>query len=392
MTNLPPLIVHLIYRLDFGGLEMLLVEMINRMPQAKYRHAVICLTDYTRFSDKISRAGVEIFALHKQAGPGWDTHIKLWKLLRHLRPAVLHTYNLATIEYAFTATLAHVPVRIHAEHGRTASDIHGSNRRHNLLRRLMIPFVDRFIPVSADLQQWLKMVIGVPDDKNQLISNGVDTDHFHPVKFPEMHAQPEVFSPDCFVIGTVGRIDGVKNQSALIDSFMRLQELLPAEKSRLRLAIIGDGPLLPALQQKIQTCGLSASVWLPGARADIAEIMRTFSVFALPSFAEGTPVSILEAMATGLPVVATQVGGIPEIVGDGVTGTLIPPADTEALAIAIARYCAQPELGARHGAAGHEYVAQNNSMAAMLAAYTDLYDELYANKIGYRERTRSCAD
>ena len=386
LKSSPPLIVHLIYRLDFGGLETLLVEIINRMPADKYRHAIICLTDYSEFSKKITRAGVGIYSLHKQDGLGLGTHLKLWQLLRQLRPAILHTYNLATVEYALIAALARVPIRIHAEHGRTASDIDGSNRKHNLLRRLMIPFVDRFVPVSADLQQWLKSAIGVPDHKNRLIGNGVDIDIFRPVKFPEPNISADIFNPDSFVIGSVGRIESVKNQSALIDAFIRLQKILPQESSRLRLAIIGDGPLLFALREKIQLCGIDAAVWMPGARDDIAQLLRTFSIFALPSLTEGTPVSILEAMATGLPVVATQVGGIPEIINDGETGTLIPPADIEALAAALARYFKQPGLVARHGAAARAYVAQHNSMASMLAAYTDLYDGLCATKIAPRKQ------
>lgn len=386
VTNSPPLIVHLIYRLDFGGLETLLVDMINRMPAAQYRHAIICLTDYTEFSKKITQADVEIFSLHKPPGLGLGTHFKLWKLLRHLQPAILHTYNLATIEYAFISTLAGVPIRIHAEHGRDAGDPEGKNRKHNLLRWLMIPFIDRFIPVSTDLQRWLKTVVDVPDTKNLLINNGVDTEVFRPKEIRDNIPEYKIFLADCFVIGTVGRIQDVKNQSGLIDAFIRLQELLPTEKSRLRLVIVGDGPLLPALKEKVQAAGIADSVWLPGSRADIAEIIRAFSIFVLPSIAEGTPVTILEAMSTGLPVVATRVGGIPEVVVDNVTGILIPPSDPEALATAMARYYIQPELIAKHGAAGREYVVRKNSMTAMLAAYTKLYDELCVSKYKFKGR------
>lgn len=385
MTNTPRLIVHLIYRLDFGGLETLLVDMINRMPSHKYRHVIICLTDYTDFSKKITQPGVEIFSLHKPPGLGLSTHLKLWTLLRRLHPAILHTYNLATIEYGFVAYLAGVPIRIHAEHGRDASDPDGRNRKHNLLRRIMIPFIDRFIPVSADLQRWLKTVVGVADSKNLLISNGVDTEAFKPGGGDDHPALHEIFPADAFIIGTVGRIQDVKNQAGLIDAFIRLQALLPAEKSRLRLAIVGDGPLLLALKEKIQAAGIAKAVWLPGARTDIAEIIRTFSIFVLPSIAEGTPVTLLEAMSTGLAVVATRVGGIPEIVTNNVTGLLVPACDTEALARAMEKYYQQPLLMAQHGAASREYVVRENSMTAMLAAYTKLYDELAELKINVKD-------
>src|SRR5476649_2176988 len=154
-----PLVVHLIYRLDFGGLENLLVERINRMPAASYRHAIVCLTDYTAFADKITRPDVTLYALHKRAGLALGTHAALWRLLRRLRPAVLHTYNLSAIEYAPAALLAGVPVRINGAHGREASDPDGLNPRHNMLRRMMLPFYDCCYGNSADLVEWNRKVI-----------------------------------------------------------------------------------------------------------------------------------------------------------------------------------------------------------------------------------------
>jgi len=370
--NAAPLVVHLIYRFDFGGLETLVAECINRMPARQYRHAIVCLTGYTEFARKISRDDVQIIALDKQPGLALGTHLKLWKLLRQLKPAVLHSYNLAAVEYACTAALAGVPVRVHAEHGRDAADPHGLNRKHNLLRRGVTPFIDRYIPVSADLQRWLRQVVGVPDGKTLLIANGVDTERFAPR--PRDDARRE------FVIGTVGRIQDVKNHSGLIDAFIRLREMRPEHAGRLRLAIVGDGPLLPRIREKVETAGLQDVVWLPGSRTDIAELMADFDVFALPSIAEGTPVTILEAMACGLPVVASRVGGIPEVVQEGVTGLMPPPSDAEALARALAVYVDDPQLAARHGAAGRERVEKSNSIAAMVAGYAGLYDTLRAMK------------
>jgi sugar transferase (PEP-CTERM/EpsH1 system associated) len=371
--------------MDFGGLETLLAECVNRMPSHKYRHAIVCLTDYTEFSKKITRPDVEIFALHKAPGMSLGTHGKLWKLLRQLRPTILHTYNLAAIEYAMTAMLAGVPIRVHAEHGRDASDPEGRNRKHNLLRRLLTPVIDCYVPVSGDLQRWFKNVVGIPDKKNLLINNGVDVDRFRTTPTRESAAPSWDIPVDAFVIGTVGRIQDVKNQAGLIDAFIQLRALLPAKTAQLRLAIVGDGPLRKELARKIESANLEDVVWLPGARTDIADIMRTFSVFVLPSIAEGTPVTILEAMAMGLPVVATRVGGIPAVVDDQVTGTLVSPNDSIALANAIANYIKDPALGARHGAAGRARVEQHYSITAMLEAYTTLYDRLCMSKLNLEQ-------
>jgi sugar transferase (PEP-CTERM/EpsH1 system associated) len=376
-----PLIAHLIYVLDFGGLETLLVERINRMPAHKYRHAVICLTKYTDFAKKITRPGVEVIALNKAPGLSPGTHVRLWRELRRLKPTILHTYNLSAIEYGLTGLLAGVPVRVAGSHGREANDPEGTNKKHNLLRRLLIPFYDSYYSNSADLLRWNRSVIGVPDAKNRLLNNGIDTDRFTPASTSSPAASLHGFPPDCCVIGTVGRVQEVKHQSALVDAFILMLARDPSLKARLRLAIVGEGPLLGALRKKVAAAGIADLVWMPGARNDVDEVLRTFSVFVLSSIAEGTPGSILEAMATGLPVVATRVGGIPDVVSHDVTGLLVPPRDPEAMADALARYCNDPALAEQHGRAGRLRVEQHFAMSSMVSAYTGMYDVLCKNKL-----------
>lgn len=377
-----PLVVHLVYSLDVGGLETLLVDCINRMPPEKYRHAVVCLTRYSQFAERITQPGVELFALNKPPGNGLRVHLDFWKLMRRLRPAILHTYNLAAMEYCFTAACAGVPVRIHAEHGRDASDPHGLNRKHNFLRRRLAPFIDRYIPVSDDLQRWLDQVVGIPAAKNQLIKNGVDTGRFAP-RHGAATAAP--WRPDDIVIGAVARVQDVKNHRSLVAAFALLRERFPHLRERLRLSIVGDGPLFGAIKAQVAEAGLQDVVWLPGARADVADLLHGFDIFALPSLAEGTPVSLLEAMACGLPSVCSNVGGIPEVVTHDVHG-LLAPVEVEALAAALARYVQDPALAARHGAAARARIEEKYSMAAMLGAYTGLYDSLLARKAPARLR------
>jgi len=377
-----PLVVHLVFSLDVGGLETLLVDCINRMPPEKYRHAVVCLTRYTDFAARITQPGVELFALNKPPGNGLQVHADFWKLMRRLRPSILHTYNLAAMEYCFTAACAGIPVRVHAEHGRDASDPHGLNKKHNFLRRRLAPFIDRYIPVSDDLQRWLDEVVRIPAAKNLLIKNGVDTGRFQP-RADAVTAAP--WRLDDIVIGAVARVQEVKNHRSLVAAFALLRERLPHLRERLRLSILGDGPLLGAIQAQVQEAGLQDVVWLPGARADVAELLHGFDIFTLPSLAEGTPVSLLEAMACGLPTVCSRVGGIPEVVTDGVHGTLVP-VEVDALADALARYAQDPALASRHGAAARARIEEKYSMAAMLDAYCGLYDSLLARKAPQRLR------
>lgn len=391
-----PLIVHLLYRLDYGGMENLLVERINRMPAARYRHAVVCLTGHTAFAARIRQPEVVLYALGKPAGLALATHLVLWRLLRQLRPAILHSYNLSAIEYAAAAWLAGVPVRINGAHGRAADDPAGLNRKHNLLRRLMTPFYDHCYANSADLLAWNRQVIGVPLAKSRLLPNGVDTDRYRPAD-PDNCGElagplARHFGPGCIVIGSVGRIEAVKDHRTLLCAFLQLRLRRPDLAPRLRLAIIGDGPVLPALRRQALSDGLAQQVWLPGKRDDVVAILRELSVFALPSIAEGTPGAVLEAMACAVAVVASKVGGVPEVVEDGVTGTLVAAADPTAMSAALERYASQPGLAARHGAAARARVLRHYSMQAMVAAYQALYDELCARKLKLTSQEKPCAE
>jgi glycosyltransferase involved in cell wall biosynthesis len=231
--------------------------------------------------------------------------------------------------------------------------------------------------VSEDLNRWLGDVVRIPAAKTLFIKNGVDTDKYAPGGAPAADAP---FQAGDIVIGTVARIQDVKNHRALVDAFAQLRSRLPGLAPRLKLAIVGDGPLLPAVREQVARLGLDGAVWLPGARADIAAVLHTFSVFALPSLAEGTPVSMLEAMACGLPVVASRVGGIPEVVDEDVQGLLVPVGDVDALTAALARYVQDAALASAHGAAARARVEDRFSLRAMVAGYGALYDGLCRNK------------
>lgn len=389
----PPLIVHLTYRLDFGGMENLMIERINRMPAEHYRHAVIALTGYTAFAERITRSDVGLYALGKPEGLALSTHVELWRLLRRLRPAILHSYNLSAIEYAPAALLAGVPVRINGAHGRDAADPKGLNRRHRLLRRLMTPFYDHCYANSAEMLAWNRDVIGVPARKGRLLPNGIDIERYRPATASDPQGPVERhFGPGCLVIGSVGRIEPVKDHALLVAAFAALRARRPDLAGGLRLAIIGDGPSLPALRAQVDAFGLNSVVWLPGKRDDVAAILRGLTLFALPSIGEGTPGAALEAMASGVPVIGSAVGGVPEVVAHGVTGALVPPGDGEALAAELERYASRPAMAREHGLAARLRVTQHYGMAAMVAAYQALYDELCEQKLTLKRRVASCAE
>lgn len=379
-----PLVVHLVYRFECGGLQTVLAECINLMPAQHYRHTVVCLTGYTDYAEKITRLGVELHALQKSPGLGLSTHWKLWKLLRRLRPDVMHTYNISTIEYNATALLAGVPVRIHAEHGRDTVEMDGNHHKYNLMRRLMIPVINAYVPVSADLAGWLRRTIGVPERKIAIVLNCVDTSRYAPP--PPPPPSLPIPLPQLIRIGTVGRIDQIKNHAGLLEAFQLLLERFPPPQFDLRLSIVGDGPLLKELRDRVFAEPWADRVWLPGTRADIADIMRSFSVFVLPSFSEGTPITILEAMATALPVVASRVGGVPQLVLDRQTGLLANSFDSKELADALSAYIKDQHLRARHGAAGRAHVLAHYSIDNMVGLYDSLYSCYRDYKAGRSKR------
>jgi sugar transferase (PEP-CTERM/EpsH1 system associated) len=212
------------------------------------------------------------------------------------------------------------------------------------------------------------------------IVNGVDTKRFHPpgqrallVDCPFGHDRRHV------VVGAVGRLQAVKNQVDLARAFVRALDLAPALRSRLRLVITGDGPLRPSVEGILAPAGVSELAWLTGARDDVPEVLRALDVFVLPSLGEGISNTILEAMATGLPVIATDVGGNRELVEDGRTGVLVPAGDVDALAAAIVRYADETTARAA-GLAARERVLRLFSLDAMVANYASLYQRLLADR------------
>jgi sugar transferase (PEP-CTERM/EpsH1 system associated) len=377
----PPLVAHVIQRLAVGGLENGVVNLINHMPEDRYRHAVICLAGTTDYSRRIKKKNVPVIALDQRQGHDFGVHRRLLKLLRRLRPAIVHTRNLAALEFQAIATLAGVPGRVHGEHGRDMYDLNGTSRKYNLLRKAVRPFVQRYTAVSVDLAEWLIDSIGIRPDRVTQIYNGVDAEKFRPHKGSRAQFGPDGFSTaNSFLVGTVGRMEPVKDQLNLVRAFVHLVQTSDEARKRLRLVMVGDGSLRMAAVELLRNAQVEDLAWLPGDRDDVPELMRSMDLFVLPSFREGISNTILEAMASGLPVVATRVGGNPELVDDGETGSLIPASDPIAMAQAIQRYATNPEKVHVDGAAGRRKAANQFSMSAMVNGYMSVYDSILNGK------------
>lgn len=386
----PPLIVHIIFKLATGGLENGLVNLINIMPRERYRHAIVSLTDVTDFRERIVRDDVPVVALHKKPGHDMGVYWRAWKALRTLRPDVVHTRNFPALEFLAVSACAGLAARVHGEHGREIYDLAGTNRIHNMFRRMINPLVCRYVAVSRDLAEWLVGTVGVPLQKVTHIYNGVDTARFHPCRTRDLPgAPPGFFSSNPLVIGTVGRMQQVKDQITLVRAFAHLLKTVPEARQVVRLIMVGDGPLLEESQRILNSEQCASCAWLTGARSDVAEILHSFDVFVLPSLAEGISNTILEAMASGLPVIATRVGGNVELIEEGRTGFLVPAADPVGMALALRRYLDDPQLSIRQGAEARRKVESEFGLNVMVARYLAMYDGVLAGNGRHMETRHS---
>ncbi|NMG28306.1 TIGR03087 family PEP-CTERM/XrtA system glycosyltransferase [Aromatoleum evansii] len=373
-----PLVVHVVYRFDVGGLENGVVNLINRLPVSRFRHAIVALTECDpAFCKRIVHDDVRFISLHKPPGHGLKLYPALFRLFSELRPAVVHTRNLAALEAVVPAWAAGVPVRVHGEHGWDVSDPHGTRRRFQWMRRLYRPFVTHYIPLSDHLLRYLNASVGVSAAHMTRICNGVDTQRFRPGARGREVLDGSPFEGDeLCVIGTVGRLEPIKDPLNLLRAFVHLLRRAPELAGRLRLMFVGDGSLRAELEAEVARAGVGACVWLVGERRDVPEALRAMDVFVLPSRAEGISNTILEAMACGLPVIATRVGGNAELVLDGETGILVPASDSDALADALARYVGDGGMLRRHGEAGRQRAVEEFSIDGMVARYAQLYESL----------------
>jgi len=374
------LIVHVVYRFDTGGLENGVVNLINHMPAGRYRHAVVALDRVVpAFAARVTRPDVEFVSLRKPPGPTRRFFPQLWRLFRLLRPAVVHTRNLAAIDCQLPAWAAGAPVRIHGEHGRDVGDLDGSNRKNQWNRRLLSPFIQHWVALSRDLASTLTGPVGLPNDRVQRICNGVDTQRFRPAAGvrPAIAGCPFT-DPRLWLVGTVGRMQAVKNQVDLASAFVHALTVAPMLRDRLRLVMVGDGPLRADAAAILAKAGVADLAWLPGERSDVPEVMRSLDCFVLPSLAEGISNTILEAMSSGLPVVATDVGGNGDLIEAGVTGLLVRAGDPQRLGDAILSLAADAERALAIGCAARRRVEREFSLSVMVGAYQALYERLLA--------------
>lgn len=368
-------VVHLITELDIGGAQCALLRLLIGLDRDRFSPTVVCLYNGDKtVAQRIRQLGVHVFDLGMTAKWRWDVLWRLCTLLVRERPAILHAWMFhANFLGRIAGRLARVPIVVTS---RRNVDIGGAFRES--LNRWTAPLDDRVIAVCEIVRQVEIERARVPSEKVVTIYNGVDAKSFGAPDAEGRGVGRRVpgIPVGLPLVGTVGRLHRQKGFADLITAWALVRNRFPAA----RLLLVGDGEQRGDLEAQVRSLGLSEMVTFAGLRADISDILTELDLFVLPSLWEGMPNAVLEAMVTGLPVVATAVGGTPEVVSDGVTGLLVPPHDPTVLAQALTTLLQDPDLRRKMGQAGRKRVMQCFTAERMVERTEQLYMQLLEEK------------
>jgi glycosyltransferase involved in cell wall biosynthesis len=347
-------VVHVTGCLDVGGQEKLLVDFARHADRDRFDLRFLSLGDRGVLADEIESLGWPVTPLHIGDGLHLRLPLRIARLLRDWQTDVVHTHNDRPLLYAVPAArLARVVSVIHTKHGRAMRN----TRRQQWLTSLSARLTDHFVCVSDDCAR-LAAEQGVPVSRVRTIDNGIDLSRFR-------CTGPNLAGPAV----TVARLCADKDLGTLLDAVALVIRTTP----EFRLWIAGDGPCRGELEQRILQLGLNDCVRMLGPVSDVPALLQQARMFALSSISEGVPIAVLEAMASGLPVAATRVGGVPDAVEDMRTGLLVAPRDPVALADALLRLHREDDEARLFGSQGRQRVEARFDVSRMVAAYEKLY-------------------
>ena len=354
-------ILYVILSLEIGGMEQVVADLIRHLDLEQFTPVVACLETLGPIAAELGKQEVAVVQVERMtpmlsfAYPG-----KLIKLMRDYRIDVVHVHSGCWHKAALAARFCGVRNVIYTEHGRIFPD----SRAVMLLDRLYAPLTKHVVAVSTNLAAYLCSEVGISEKKISVIINGIDVERFQIARIP-------MVTTDNIHIGIIARLAPVKNIATLVQAMAIVHQHNP----QLLLSIIGDGPERDFLESLVSELGLSSVVTFHGFRRDIPEVLREMDIFTLSSLSEGTSITLLEAMASGKPVVVTNVGGNPAIVEQGVNGLLVPAAEPDSLAQALLKLADEPSLRQAMAAANINKVTELYSIQAMVRQYEALYRE-----------------
>jgi sugar transferase (PEP-CTERM/EpsH1 system associated) len=368
-------ILHVISYMGRGGAEMGILKLIAGLG-GDFEHC-ICATrgfdpDFVRsaFSeDKIYVAGSSDLKLQFPL-------FRLASMMRQYQPHIVHTRNWGAIEAVAAAKLAGVPVVVHSEHGYEVDMFAGLPIRRRLFRRAAYAMADAIFAVTRELRDFHARQAWIQPESMGVMYNGVDTQRFAPCTETRAAMRKELGLPEeSFVVGAVGRLVPIKDHQTLL----KAAALLSASGIDVRVLLVGSGPEREKLQI-LSTNTLEGRACFAGDSSRVPELLNAMDVFVLPSLREGMSNTLLEAMASGLPTLATNVGGNPEIIEDNVNGFLFTPGDAGWLADRLKLLAANPALIHELGIAARNRAVESFSLSRMLETYRSFYLDLAARR------------
>ncbi|WP_438014360.1 glycosyltransferase [Sorangium sp. So ce315] len=367
-------IAHVLNSFQVGGAEQVVVDLAGLQREAGHEVMVvgIDMNPGGPRADQLRARGVAVHMVPKR--PGFDLRLpgKLAAFFAKHGVSIVHSHNQLPLIYATAAGRLHrVPV-CHTLHGAMFDQ-----GRRAWLRHMAAKLADAHVAVSQSTADFMLKHNEVPSSKLHVVLNGIDLSRFRPDAAARARIRAELGIPqDAWVAGAVGRLSQVKNHALLLRAAAAAGVLSDSG----RLLLVGDGPEAAPLRALAGELGIGDRVVFAGERHDVPELLSSSDVFVLSSNSEGLPLSMVEAMATGLPVISTAVGGIPALVADGETGFLVPSGDVDALAAKLAVLKADPEQARAMGKRGQKLALERYSAEHMMASYMDIYEALLARR------------
>ncbi len=359
-------VMQVVLSLNPGGTERLVIELA-RQAATVTRSVVCCLDEPGAWASELHADGIEVVSLHRQPGFHPSVGVRIAELASERGLNVLHCHQYSSFIYGRIAALRHPPLRIvYTEHGRLSDAPPSAKRR--LVNPILSLFPGSIVAVSRDLRDYL-VESGFPRRRVGVLFNGIQPGRPADATARGLVRQSLGLDTTKFTVGTVARLNPVKDLGLLLEAFGSLFRCHP----EVALVIVGDGPDRRTLERNAQDLGCAAGVHFIGHRDDARQLLPALDVYVNCSITEGMSVTILEAMAAGLPVVATRVGGNPELVEDGVTGVLVPERSAAGLADGLRRLLASPREREGMGAAGRARLVAEFSLDRMVRQYFDAY-------------------
>lgn len=350
-------------------MERVVIDVANGLDSARFHQTICCISRKGEAAQLLSEH-VRLIDLGKGNQADRLMPLKIARIIRREKPDIVHSQSWSGIDTAIARLIGGRVHLVHSEHGRNFPHLESEPTTRRIARRALYHFADKVFAVSNEVRDHYCRQTGYSPERMSVIPNGIDVSRIDEADGGGAREEFGIAGDD-FVIGTVARLDATKDTITLARAFAKLHQ--SHHNPKFKLLIVGDGSERAKLEAFAADQGLTTSVIFAGLRQDVPRLLKAMNVFALSSLSEGMPITVLEAMAAGLPVVATKVGALPDLAEEGLTGFLVEPEQPEAIAERLAELLANPELAKSFGAEARRKVEREFGIDLMLRRYAELY-------------------